>query len=203
MMKSSTAKARWPRKMPGDEWQQFANLRALLAYQWLFPGKKLLMMGREFGQTSEWNANSSIDWWLLEQGPYHCGAAAIGARPQSPLPKRTRPVAGDCDTAGFFWIDCSDVLQSVLSFVRQTPDGKGRLAVILNLTPEVRAGYRIGLPEGGHWREVLNTDSQVYGGSNQGNLGGVNAEAQPVHNQPFSAAFTLPPLSVIAFRTGP
>jgi 1,4-alpha-glucan branching enzyme len=106
----------------------------------------------------------------------------------------------DYDPSGFFWIDCADADHSVLSFIRQKADGSGRLAVILNLTPELRAGYRVGLPQGGYWREVMNTDAQIYGGSNQGNLGGVSAEAQPLHRQPFSAAVTLPPLSVLALR---
>jgi 1,4-alpha-glucan branching enzyme len=187
-------------KMPGDDWQRFANLRALLAYQWLFPGKKLLMMGSELGQTSEWNANASVDWALLEQGPYHCGLRQLVRDLNQLYLREPALFEGDYETAGFFWIDCADAEHSVLSFIRQTPAGGGRVAVILNLTPEVHAGYRIGLPQGGHWREALNTDAQIYGGSNQGNLGGVSAEAKPQHNQPFSAAVTLPPLAVVALR---
>jgi 1,4-alpha-glucan branching enzyme len=187
-------------KMPGDDWQKFANLRAMLAYQWLFPGKKLLMMGSELGQTSEWNSNASIDWALLDQGPYHCGLQQLVRDLNRLYQQHPALFDADYDPAGFFWIDCADVEHSVLSFVRQKQDGGGRLAVILNLTPEVRAGYRVGLPQGGSWSEVLNTDAQIYGGSNQGNLGGVIAEAQPLHRQPFSAAVTLPPLSVVALR---
>ena len=199
-MKSFTAKARWPAKMPGDDWQKFANLRALLAYQWLFPGKKLLMMGSELGQTSEWDANASIDWALLGQGPYHRGLQQM-VRDLNQLYRREPALfEADYDPAGFFWIDCADVEHSVLSFIRQKQDGGGRLAVILNLTPELRAGYRVGLPQAGSWREVLNTDAQNYGGSNQGNQGGVIAEPQPLHHQPYSAAVTLPPLAVIALR---
>ena len=108
----------------------------------------------------------------------------------------------DYDYAGFFWIDCGDSESSVLSFVRQSQDGKSQVAVILNLTPMLRTNYRIGLPRGGAWREVLNSDAGIYAGSNQGNLGGVTAEEYRVHNQPFSAAVTLPPMSVIAFRAG-
>ena len=127
-------------KMPGDDWQKFANLRALLAYQWLFPGKKLLMMGSELGQTSEWNANASIDWALLEQGPYHRGLQQL-VRDLNHLYRREPALfEADYDPAGFFWIDCADAEHSVLSFIRQKPDGGGRLAVILNLTPELRAG---------------------------------------------------------------
>jgi len=103
----------------------------------------------------------------------------------------------DYDYAGFFWIDCGDAESSVLSFVRQTQDGKSQLAVILNLTPVLRTNYRIGLPRGGFWREAMNSDSEIYGGSNQGNLGGVTAEDYRVHHQPFSAAITLPPMGVV------
>jgi 1,4-alpha-glucan branching enzyme len=187
-------------KMPGDDWQRFANLRAMLAYQWFFPGKKLLMMGCEFGQSQEWNANSSIDWWLLDAGPYHFGLQKL-VRDLNHI-YRTQPALSDADYdhAGFYWVDCTDVEHSVLSFVRQKQDGTGRIAVILNLTPQAHHGYRIGLPQPGLWREVVNTDAQPYGGSNQGNLGGVNAEAIPSHGQPFSAAITLPPLSLVAFQ---
>jgi 1,4-alpha-glucan branching enzyme len=158
------------------------------------------MMGSELGQTSEWNANGSIDWGLLEQGPYHCGLQQL-VRDLNRLYQREPALFdADYDPSGFFWIDCADAEHSVLSFIRQTQEGGGRLAVILNLTPEVRAGYRVGLPQGGRWREVLNTDAQIYGGSNQGNLGGVITEPQPLHHQPFSAPVTLPPLSVLALR---
>jgi len=136
-------------KMPGDDWQKFANLRAMLAYQWLFPGKKLLMMGSELGQTSEWNANASVDWALLEQGPYHCACGNWCATSISCISASPALFEGDYDTAGFFWLDCADAEHSVLSFIRQTPEGGGRVAVILNLTPQVHAGYRIGLPAGG------------------------------------------------------
>jgi 1,4-alpha-glucan branching enzyme len=187
-------------KMPGDEWQRFANVRALLAYQWLFPGKQLLMMGCEIGQTSEWDANASVEWWLLEQGPYHCGVQRL-VRDLNRL-YRDEPALWEADyaTNGFSWIDCSDADSSILSFVRQSSDGKRQLVVILNLTPVFRQNYRVGLPRGGFWREALNTDSSLYGGSNQGNLGGVQAGEYKTHRQPFSAVFTLPPLSVIAFR---
>src|SRR3984957_17158861 len=187
-------------KMPGDEWQRFANLRALLAYQWLFPGKQLLMMGCEIGQSSEWNANASLDWWLLEQGPYHCGVQRL-VRDLNRL-YRDEPALWEADYApnGFSWIDCSDADSSILSFVRQNGDGKRQVVVILNLTPVLRHNYRVGLPHGGFWREALNTDSGFYGGSNQGNSGGVHAGEYKTHGQPFSATFTLPPLSVIAFR---
>ena len=187
-------------RMPGDDWQQFANVRTLLAYQWLFPGKKLLFMGGEIGQRSEWNANQSLDWHLLEQGPYHHGLQRF-VEDLNKLYKAAPALwKGDYDYDGFFWIDCSDQENSVLSFVRQNNDRTNRILVIMNLTPVPRQNYRVGLPEGGFWREVLNSDAGIYGGSNLGNLGGVTAEPYQVHNQPFSAQFTLPPLSVIAFQ---
>jgi 1,4-alpha-glucan branching enzyme len=187
-------------KMSGDEWQRFANLRALLAYQWLFPGKQLLMMGCEFGQSAEWNANASLDWWLLDQGQYHRGAQRMVRDLNHFYQNEPALWQADYDNNGFFWIDCSDADSSILSFVRQTNDGSRKLVVILNLTPVLRHSYRVGLPQGGYWREVLNTDSGFYGGSNQGNFGGVHAGDYQTHRQPFSAVFTLPPMSAIAFR---
>ena len=187
-------------RMPGDDWQQFANLRTLLGYQWLFPGKKLLFMGGEFGQRGEWNANQSLDWHLLEMGPYHRGAQRF-VEDVNKLYKATPALwRGDYEYDGFFWVDCSDHENSVLSFVRQNNDRTSRIVAIMNLTPVPRHNYRDGLPEAGFWREVLNSDAEIYGGSNLGNLGGVNAEAYQVHSQQFSAQFTLPPLSIIAFR---
>ncbi len=187
-------------RMPGDDWQGFANLRALLAYQWLFPGKKLLFMGDELGQRAEWNANGEVDWWLREQGPYHIGLQRF-VRDLNRLYLAERALwETDYDVEGFFWIDCSDHESSIYSFIRQSLDRSSRVAVVLNLTPAPRINYRIGLPVGGAWQEILNSDAQAYGGSNMGNLGQVVAEGYQVHNQPFSAPFTLPPLSVIAFR---
>jgi 1,4-alpha-glucan branching enzyme len=187
-------------RMPGDDWQRFANLRALLGYQWLFPGKKLLFMGGEFGQSSEWNENAQLDWWLLDAGPFHRGLQKFVADLNALYAKSSALWQADYDTAGFFWIDCNDRENSVLSFLRQTSDGKNHTAVILNLTPVPRANYRLGLPLGGKWREALNSDSEIYGGGNQGNFGGVTAENHPCHNQSHSAEFYLPPLSVSVFQ---
>jgi len=187
-------------RMPGDDWQKFANLRTLLGYQWFFPGKQLLFMGGEIGQRSEWNANAELDWWLLGAGPFHRGLQRF----MEDLNKlyRSEPAFWDADheMEGFFWVDCTDQENSVLSFIRQTKDASRRVLVILNLTPVPRTHYRVGLPVPGFWREVLNSDSDIYAGSNLGNLGGVNAEDYQVHNQPRSALFTLPPMSVLAFR---
>jgi len=185
-------------RMPGDDWQAFANLRALLAYQWLFPGKKLLFMGCEFGQTNEWNANTELDWRLLEAGPYHRGALRFVEDLNELYLAEPALWEGDYESDGFFWVDCSDHESSVLSFVRQNKGRTSRVLAILNLTPVARYRYRVGLPQGGYWREALNSDSAIYGGSNVGNLGGVLAQDYQTHNQPFSAEFTLPPLGVIA-----
>ncbi len=190
-------------RMPGDDWQKFANLRGLLAYQWLFPGKPLLFMGGEFGQRAEWNANAGLDWGLLEQGPYHRGLQRFVEDLNKLYLAEPGLFESDYDPAGFYWIDCTDQNNSVLSFARQNPERTSELVVIMNLTPVPRSGYRIGLPRPGSWREVLNTDSAIYGGSNMGNLGGVTAGEVKAHNQPWSAEFTLPPLSVMVFKPAP
>ncbi|MBX3744532.1 MAG: 1,4-alpha-glucan branching protein GlgB [Verrucomicrobiae bacterium] len=187
-------------RMPGDEWQRFANLRCLLAYQWFFPGKKLLFMGGELAQAREWNHNAELDWWLLDQGPYHAGTLRLTADLNALYRAHPSLWEADFDPAGFRWVDCSDHLQSVLSFLRLRADGSDPVLVVLNLTPVLRTGYRIGLPRPGRWDEIFNSDAALYGGSNQGNLGGVEAESAPHHGLPHSAAFTLPPLAVIAFE---
>jgi 1,4-alpha-glucan branching enzyme len=187
-------------RMPGDDWQKFANLRALLAYQWLFPGKKLLFMGGEIGQGPEWNANGSVEWWLLEQGPYHIGLQKMLEDVNRLY--RESPSLWECDYEGegFYWIDCSDAESSILSFVRQRKNGQEPFAIILNLTPVLRTEYRLGLPRPGVWKEAFNTDCSLYGGSNQGNLGQVIADAMPMHGHPQSAVLTLPPLGVLVLR---
>ncbi len=187
-------------RMPGDDWQKFANLRTLLAYQWLFPGKKLLFMGGEIGQRAEWNENGQLDWWLLDAGPFHRGLQKFVEDLNKLYAAMPALWQGDYDPGGFNWIDCADRENSVLSFVRQTADGANQLAIILNLTPMPRQKYRIGLPRAGRWREVLNSDAGIYAGSNQGNLGGVTAENVPCHNQQQSAEFCLPPMSAIVFQ---
>jgi 1,4-alpha-glucan branching enzyme len=189
--------------MPGDDWQRFANLRALLAYQWMFPGKKLLFMGGEFGQSSEWNANADLEWWLLEAGPYHRGVQRMVEDLNKLYASTSALWESDYDHDGFSWIDCSDQESSILSFVRKNPASKSLIVVVLNLTPVVRYKYRVGLPRQGKWREVLNTDAAIYGGSNVGNMGGVVAEKVKWHNHEWSAQFTLAALSVMAFEHEP
>lgn len=192
------------RRMPGDDWQAFANLRTLFGYQWLFPGKKLVFMGGEFGQSNEWNANAELDWWLLDQGPYHAGLQRWIADLNAFYKDEPALWRSDYDHEGFWWIDCSDQENSILSFVRHTSpciECESRLVVaVLNLTPNLRQNYRVGLPAAGVWREVLNSDSSLYGGSNQGNAGAVTAESYAVHNQPYSALLSLPPMSITVFR---
>ncbi|HYE31159.1 MAG TPA: 1,4-alpha-glucan branching protein GlgB [Methylomirabilota bacterium] len=187
-------------RMPGDDWQRHANLRALLAYQWLFPGKKLLFMGCEIGQPEEWNANGSLNWGLLDHGPFHRGVQRTVEGLNRLYRENPALWETDYDTHGFYWVDCTDVESSVLSFVRQNNDFTNVLLVVMNLTPVLRTGYRIGLPKPGFWREVFNTDAEIYGGSNQGNMGGLHAEGVPQHGHQQSAAFTLPPNAVAVFR---
>jgi 1,4-alpha-glucan branching enzyme len=187
-------------RMPGDDWQKFANLRALLGYQWTFPGKPLLFMGCEFGQRAEWNANASLDWHLLDQGPFHRGLQRFVEDLNRLYVAEEALYESDYDTGGFYWIDCADQRNSVFAFARQNREQTSALVVILNLTPLMRTNYRVGLPRPGHWRELLNSDAAIYGGGNRGNLGGVMADDYNVHNQSYSAEFTLPPLSVLVFR---
>jgi 1,4-alpha-glucan branching enzyme len=188
-------------RMPGDDWRRFANLRTLLGYQWFFPGKKLLFMGGEFGQSNEWDANGSLDWWLLEAGPYHRGLQRFVGDLNKVYSSEAGLWAGDYALDGFFWVDCSDSENSVLSFVRQNKEGASSVLVVMNLTPVSRAGYRVGLPHPGFWKEVLNSDSAIYGGSNVGNMGGVMAEENKSHGQPWSGLLTLPPMSIVAFKS--
>ncbi len=186
-------------RMPGDDWQKFANLRLLLGYQWTFPGKPMLFMGGEIGQRNEWNANASLDWHLLGEGPYHQGLQRFVEDLNRLYQSRPALWEGDYEPAGFAWIDCTDQANSTMSFVRRNLDRSQELVIILNLTPVLRTNYRVGLPRSGRWREVLNSDAGIYGGGNVGNLGGVTAEDWSTHGQPHSAAFTLPPLSITVF----
>ena len=188
-------------RMPGDDWQRFANLRVLLGYQWLFPGKKLLFMGGEFGQSHEWNENAELEWWLLQSGPYHVGVQQLVADLNRLYQNSPALWQADYDLAGFSWIDCNDRDNSVLSFLRQTAEGRNSTVVILNLTPVPREAYRVGLPRDGFWKEVFNSNAGLYGGTNSGNGGGVQALAEPCHAHAHSAQFLLPPLSVIVFQS--
>jgi 1,4-alpha-glucan branching enzyme len=187
-------------RMPGDDWRKFANLRALLAHQWVFPGKPLLFMGGEFGQRAEWNVNGELDWRLLEAGPYHRGLQRFVEDLNQLYLAEGALWESDYEAGGFHWIDAADHESSVLSFIRQDSERVSELVAILNLTPVPRFKYRIGLPRPGRWLEVLNSDAAIYGGSNLGNLGGVVSEDLNWHNQSYSAEFTLPPLSAMVFQ---
>jgi 1,4-alpha-glucan branching enzyme len=186
-------------RMPGDDWQRFANLRVLLGYQWLFPGKKLLMMGSELGQEKEWNENAQLDWGLLEQGPYHRGMQRFVADLNRLYRREPALWEADYETMGFRWIDCTDAENSVLTFIRRDRSERSCVLVVMNLTPVYRENYRVGVPLKGYWREVLNSDAEMYGGSNQGNLGGISADDYQVHQQPYSLNLSLPPMSISAF----
>jgi 1,4-alpha-glucan branching enzyme len=190
-------------KMPGDDWQRFANLRALYAFMYGHPGKKLLFMGGEFGQTREWYHEASLDWHLLGMGPYHRGLQRL-VRDLNRV-YRAEPALHqvDFEPRGFEWMDCCDAEQSVISFVRRGRDPRDLVLVVCNFTPVPRRGYRIGVPVEGFYRELVNTDSEAYGGSNLGNGGGVRAEPTPWAGQPWSVALTLPPLGVLLLRPGP
>lgn len=189
-------------KMPGDDWQKCANLRLLLGYMYGQSGKKLLFMGGEFGQWREWNHEDSLDWHLLDREA-HAGLQKWVADLNRLYRDEPALHQKDFEPTGFEWVDCNDALQSVVSFLRRGHCEDDMLLVVGNFTPETRPGYRLGVPRGGLWREVLNGDAQVYGGSGQGNLGGVWADEVPFHGRPHSISITLPPLSVVFFKCQP
>ena len=186
-------------KMPGDRWQKFANLRAYYGFMWTHPGKKLLFMGGEFGQEGEWSHDRSLDWHLLPD-PAH-GGLRILVRDLNRLYRETPALHRfDCEPRGFEWIEASDTDNSVLAFLRRGDDGDGAVIAVCNFTPVVRENYRVGAPQGGWWRERLNTDAACYGGSDVGNAGGVEAEDVPWHGRPHSLRLTLPPLATVVFE---
>jgi len=187
------------RKMPGDEWQKFANLRLLYGFMFGHPGKKLLFMGSEFGQWSEWNHDSGLDWHLLES-PLHSGLARW-VRDLNTL-YRGQPALHELDFAagGFAWVDCNDIQRSVVSFLRRGRNPEDQVLFVCNFTPVVRQNYRVGVPREGFWKEVLNSDAPLYGGGGQGNFGGLEAVALPIHGQPYSLNMTLPPLGIVVYR---
>jgi 1,4-alpha-glucan branching enzyme len=188
-------------KMPGDDWQRFANLRLLFGYQWSQAGKKLLFMGDELGQPSEWDHDASVEWQLRDEPPH--GGILRWVRDLNAL-HRAEPAlhAMDADPRGFEWTDASDTEGGTLCFLRRGPTDRDVIVVALNLTPMPHERFRIGLPSGGVWREALNSDAEVYGGSGMGNLGRVKAESTPWHGRPHSAQIVLPPLSCLFFRPG-
>ena len=187
------------RKMPGDDWQKFANLRLLYGFMFGHPGKKLLFMGDEFGQWSEWNHDASLEWNLLEH-PSHAGLKRW-VRDLNTL-YRGEPLLHtmDFNSAGFEWVDCKDFQRSIISFLRRGQNPSDQLLFVCNFTPVVRQNYRVGVPLEGHWKEILNSDAPLYGGSGQGNFGGLSTVPLPIHDRPFSLNMTLPPLGIVIFR---
>ena len=189
-------------KMPGDEWQQFANLRALYGFMYGHPGKKLLFMGCEFGQRSEWNHATSLEWHVLEY-PLHRGMQRLVEDLNNLYRNEPALYERDAEWHGFEWIDCSDSPGNIVSFLRRGADEDDVIVFVCNFSPAVREGYGVGVPKLGRWREVLNTDAEIYGGSNQGNAGLVEAMVQETHGRPGTLLLTLPPLAVVAFKPEP
>jgi 1,4-alpha-glucan branching enzyme len=186
-------------KMPGDEWQKFANLRLLFAYMYAQPGKKLLFMGDEFGQSNEWSHDRSLDWWVL-QYPVHHGLQRWVQDLNQMVRREPALHELDSDPAGFEWVDCNDAPMSVVSLLRKGKSAKNVMLVACNFTPVPREKYRVGIPFGGWWREVVNSDGKEYAGSGIGNGGGVMAEPKKQHGRPFSLELTLPPLAAVFFK---
>ena len=186
-------------KMPGDSWQQFANLRALYGYMWGHPGKKLLFMGGEFGQRREWTHDDALEWWVTEQAGH--GGVQRWLADLNRL-YRAQPALHQVDFAaeGFEWIDCSDAQSSVIAFLRKPRGGGAPVLVACNFTPLPRQNYILGVPGGGTWRELLNSDAREYGGAGWGNLGGVAAAPVPAHGRPYSIGVTLPPLAALFMK---
>jgi len=188
-------------KMPGDAWQQFANLRALYGYMWAHPGKKLLFMGGEFGQRREWTHDGEVEWWVTGM-PEHGGMQRWIADLNRLY--RAEPALYEVDFAheGFEWVDCSDTESSVVAFLRKPRKGGPVLLVACNFTPLPRPNYVLGVPTGGVWQEVLNSDARDYGGAGWGNLGGAEAAPVGAHGRPYSLTLTLPPLGVVYMKGG-
>jgi 1,4-alpha-glucan branching enzyme len=186
-------------KMPGDDWQKFANLRLLFAYMFAQPGKKLLFMGAEFGQYREWSHDRSLDWHLLES-PLHRGLQAW-------MEQLNRAYRGegalhwfDNDPQGFEWVDCNDAPASVISLLRKGKTADDAVLITCNFTPVPRVGYKVGVPSAGYWKEILNSDAREYGGGGIGNMGGAEALAESVHGRPHSLRLTLPPLGALFLK---
>jgi 1,4-alpha-glucan branching enzyme len=186
-------------KMPGDDWQRFANLRLLYGYMYGQPGKKLLFMGAEFGQSGEWSCDAALQWWLLQFDEHRSVRRYVQDLNRL---YRSQPALYEIDFApsGFEWIDFHDWEQSIVCFLRRAKDSDDFVVFACNFTPEPRRGYRVGVPAGGFYRELLNSDSAHYGGSNLGNGGGVEAELISWHGRPYSVALTLPPLAVVVLK---
>ena len=185
--------------MPGDDWQKFANLRLLLGYMYAQPGKKLLFMGGEFGQWREWVHDDSLEWHLLEYLP-HSGLQHWVSDLNRLYRSQPALYQVDFEQSGFEWIDCNDVEHNVVSLMRKGRSPDDIIVAVSNFTPMTHFNYRIGVPQPGFWKEMLNSDAREYGGSGQGNFGGVEAAPIPLHGRPYSLTFVLPPLATVFFR---
>ncbi len=186
-------------KMPGNDWQKFANLRLLLGYMYTQPGKKLLFMGGEFGQSREWAHDESLEWHLL-QYPSHSGLQRWVSDLNNLYRNQPALYQVDFEQSGFEWIDCNDVEHSVVSLIRRGLSPDDTAVVVCNFTPLTHFNYQIGVPQQGFWKEMLNSDAIEYGGSGQGNMGGIEAAPIPLHGRPYSITFTLPPLAILFFK---
>jgi 1,4-alpha-glucan branching enzyme len=186
-------------QMPGDLWQKFANLRLLFAYMWCHPGKKLLFMGGEFGQWNEWNFDESLQWHLLEWES-HRGLSRVVADLNDLVRREPALHELDFDGRGFDWIDCHNWQDSVLAFARRARNSDDFVIVCCNFTPVPRQGYRLGVPCGGDYDEVFNSDSAWYGGGNVGSSGALVAKAEPHHGRKHSIAVTIPPLGCVVLK---
>jgi 1,4-alpha-glucan branching enzyme len=187
-------------KMPGDDWQKFANLRLLFGHMYAQPAKKLLFMGGEFGQWSEWYHEESLDWHLLDF-PLHAGLQRWVKELNRTYRTEKALHELDFDPAGFEWIDCNDTQQSTLSLIRKSRSATEIILVVFNFTPTPRYSYQVGTPRGGLWREILNSDAEEYGGSGHGNFGGIEAAPIETHGRPYSLNLTLPPLGAVFFKS--
>jgi 1,4-alpha-glucan branching enzyme len=187
-------------KMPGDDWQKFANLRLLYGYMYTQPGKKLLFMGGEFGQWNEWYHEQSLDWHLL-QSPLHAGLQRWLEDLNQLYRREPALYELDAHPAGFEWIDCNDAPASVLSYLRKAHSTDDLLLIVCNFTPVVRQNYRVGAPRSGYWRELHNSDAHDYAGGGHGNLGGVEAAPIPYHGRSHALTLTLPPLAIMVFKS--
>ena len=186
-------------KMPGDQWQQMANLRLLFGYMFAHPGKKLHFMGDEFAQWAEWKFEHSIEWHLLQYPP-HQGIHQLIKDLNHLYRRETALFERDFSPEGFEFIDFSDYQNSIISFLRKSADQQSLILAVCNFTPQTWKSYRIGVPADGHWEEIFNSDAKVYGGSNQGNGGGLEADPVSFHGKPFSLSLTIPPLGVLFFK---
>jgi 1,4-alpha-glucan branching enzyme len=185
-------------KMKGDRWQRFANLRAYFGFMWSHPGKKLLFMGGEFAQEREWNHDRELDWPSIDD-PAHAGVQRLVRDLNRLYASETALHQRDCEANGFQWAVGDDRANSVFAFLRFAPN-QAPVLVVCNMTPVPRRGYRIGVPQAGGWREIFNSDSTFYGGSNVGNAGRVAADPVAVHGQAQSLELVLPPLATIFLR---